>query len=71
MSSNSTCPAIIHIRDFVGRVEPDPTPPGKGLSMQLRISLNILLEDIQSEFVEQEEIPNLVRVFNEGNRSDH
>jgi hypothetical protein len=69
MTSNSTCPAIIHIRDFVEHVEPDPTRPGKGLSMQLRISLNIPLKDIQSDNVEQNEIPTLLRFFNEGNQS--
>ncbi|KAJ5904785.1 uncharacterized protein N7473_001701 [Penicillium subrubescens] len=70
MASNSTCPAIIHIRDFVEQVEPDPTRPGKGFSMQLRISLNIPLKDIQSDDVEQDEIPTLLRFFNEGNQSD-
>lgn len=71
MPSNPTCPAIIHVRDFVEHVEPDPTRPGKGLSMQLRMSLSIPFKDIQSEDVEQEEIPTLVRFFNEGNQSDH
>ncbi|KZN87629.1 hypothetical protein EN45_061900 [Penicillium chrysogenum] len=70
MPSNSTFPAIIHIRDFVEHVEPDPTRPGKGLSMQLRISLNIPWKDIQSDDVEQDDIPTLVRFFNEGNQSD-
>ncbi|KAJ6168290.1 hypothetical protein N7497_001133 [Penicillium chrysogenum] len=70
MPSNSTFPAIIHIRDFVEHVEPDPTRPGKGLSMQLRISLNIPWKDIQPDDVEQDDIPTLVRFFNEGNQSD-
>jgi hypothetical protein len=70
MTSNSTCPAIIHIRDFVEHVEPDPTRPGKGLSMQLRISLNIPLKDIQSDDVEQDEIPTLLRFFDESKQSD-
>jgi hypothetical protein len=70
MPSNSICPAVIHIRDFVEHVEPDPTRPGKGHSMQLRISLNIPLKDVQSEDVKQDEIPTLVRLFNEGNQSD-
>lgn len=68
--SNTTCPAILHIRDFIDRVEPDPTRPGKGLSIQLRISLNIPQKDIQSDDVEQAEIPTLVRFFNKGNQSD-
>lgn len=70
MPSNSTFPAIIHIRDFVEHVEPDPTRPGKGLSMQLRVSLNLPWKDIQSDDVEQDEILTLVRFFNEGNQSD-
>jgi hypothetical protein len=61
MPSNSTYPAVIHIRDFVEHIEPDPTRPGKGQSMQLRISLNIPLKDIQSEDVEHDEIPTLIR----------
>jgi hypothetical protein len=70
MPSNSTYPAVIHIRDFVEHIEPDPTRPGKGQSMQLRISLNIPLKDIQSEDVEHDEIPTLIRFFNEGNQPD-
>jgi hypothetical protein len=70
MPSNTTWPAIIHIRDFIDHVEPDPTRPGKGLSMQLRISLNIPCKGIQSDDVEQNGIPTLVRFFNEGNQSD-
>ncbi|KAJ5394721.1 hypothetical protein N7509_006508 [Penicillium cosmopolitanum] len=38
--------------------------------MQLCISLNILLKDNQSDDVEQDEIPTLLRFFNEGNQSD-
>lgn len=70
MPSNSTFPAIIHIRDFVEHVEPDPTRPGKGLSMQLRVSLNLPWKDIQSDDVKQDKILTLVRFFNEGNQSD-
>lgn len=70
MPSNTTCPAIIHIRDFIDHVEPDPTRPGKGLSIQLRLSLNIPWKDVYSDDVEQDEIPTLVRFFNDGNQSD-
>lgn len=52
MASNSTCLAIIYIRDFVEHVEPNTTRPGKGFLMQLCISLNIPLKDIQSDDVE-------------------
>lgn len=51
-------------------LEPDPTRPGKGLSMQLRISLNIPLKDIQSDDVARDEMLTLLRFFNEGNQSD-
>jgi hypothetical protein len=43
--------------------------PGKGLFMQLRFSLNIPDKAVHSEDVEQDNIPTLVRLFNEGNRS--
>ncbi|KAJ5612016.1 hypothetical protein N7510_005210 [Penicillium lagena] len=68
MPSNKSFPAILHIRDFIEHVEPDPTRPAKGLSMQLRVSLNIPDKDVQSDDVEQHDIPTLIRFFNEGNR---
>jgi hypothetical protein len=68
MPSNKSSLAILHIRDFIEHVEPDPTRPGKGLSMQLRVSLNIPDKDVQSDDVEQDDIPTLIRFFNEGNR---
>jgi hypothetical protein len=37
--------------------------------MQLRVSLNIPTKDIQSDDVEQEEIPTLISFSNEGNQS--
>jgi hypothetical protein len=70
MPQNQSFPAILHVRDFIEYVEPDPTRPGKGLSMQLRVSLNIPFKDIQSDGVEQNEIPALIRFFNEGNQTD-
>ena len=70
MPSNTSFPAILHIRDFIENVEPDPTRPGKGLSKQLRVSLNIPDKDVKSDDVEQDDIPTLVRFFNEGNRPD-
>jgi hypothetical protein len=70
MPSNKSFPAILHVRDFIEHVEPDPTRPGKALSMQLRISLNIPFKDIESDDVESNEIPTLIRFFNESNQSD-
>lgn len=57
MPSNKYFPAILQVLDFIGNVEPDPTRPGKGLSIQLRVSLNIPSQDIHSDDVEQNEIP--------------
>ena len=68
MPSNQSSLAILHIRDFIEHVEPDPTRPGKGLFMQLRVSLNIPDKDVQSDDVEQDDIPTLIRFFNEENR---
>ena len=70
MPSNKSFPAIIHVRDFIDSVEPDPTRPGRALSMQLGVSLNIPFKDIESDDVESNEIPTLIRFFNEGNQSD-
>lgn len=70
MPSNKSFSAILHVLDFVENVEPDPTRPGKGLSIQLRVSLNIPSQDIHSDDVEQHEIPTLIGFFNEGNRPD-
>jgi hypothetical protein len=70
MPSNGSLPAILHVRDFVEHVEPDPTRPGKALSMQLRVSLNIPFKDIESDDVESKEIPTLIRIFNDGNQPD-
>lgn len=38
--------------------------------MQLRISLNIPLKDIQSDNIEQDKIPTLRRFYSDGNQSD-
>jgi hypothetical protein len=65
-----TYPAIIHVRNFVEHIEPDPARPGKGLSLQLRVSLNIPRKEIQSDDVEQDEIPTLIRFFNDSNQPD-
>ncbi|KAJ5355386.1 uncharacterized protein N7496_012598, partial [Penicillium cataractarum] len=42
----------------------------KGLSLQLHVSLNIPDTDVQSDDVEQRDIPTLIRFFKEGNRPD-
>jgi hypothetical protein len=39
MPSTRTDPVDLHIHDFINHVDPDPTRPGKGLSMQLHVPL--------------------------------
>lgn len=58
------------MRDFVEHIEPDSIHPGKALSMQLHIALNIPFKDIESDNIESSEIPTLIRFFNENNRSE-
>jgi hypothetical protein len=70
MPLTKTFPAILHIRDFIEQVEQDPARPGKGLALQLRISLNIPDKDAQSDDVEQQDIPTMVRFFSDLGRSD-
>jgi hypothetical protein len=42
MLLNKSFPSILYVCDFVENIEPDLIYPGKGLSIQLRVSLNIL-----------------------------
>lgn len=67
MASNKTFPAVIHIRDFIERVKPDPTQPSKGLTLQLYASLNIPERYTQSDNIKQRDVPALVRFFSESN----
>ncbi|CAG8102758.1 unnamed protein product [Penicillium nalgiovense] len=55
MPANKSFSDFLHVRDFIENVEPDPTRPGKGLSIQMRISLNISSQDIHSDDVDQVE----------------
>ncbi|GFG21446.1 hypothetical protein IFM5058_11047 [Aspergillus udagawae] len=70
MPPNRTCPATIHIRDFIDCVEPDPTRPSKNLALQLRLSLNIPDKDEQSDDVTQGDIPTLIRFFSQTTRNE-
>jgi hypothetical protein len=70
MPSNTTNPAVLHIRDFIDHAEPDPTRPGNSLAIQLRVSLNVPCNDICSDDVEQDDIPTLIRFFNERTQPD-
>jgi hypothetical protein len=68
MPSNTTNPAVLHIRDFINHAEPDPTRPGNNLAMQLEVSLNVSYKDICSDDVGQDEILTLIRFFDERNQ---
>jgi hypothetical protein len=70
MPSNTTYPAVLHIRDFIDHAEPDPTRPGNNLAIQLQVSLNVPYKDICSDDVEQDDILTLIRFFNERNQPD-
>jgi hypothetical protein len=70
MALNKSFPAILHIRDFIEQVELDPARPGKGLALQLRISLNIPKKDTESDDIEQQDIPTIVRFFSSPGQSD-
>lgn len=70
MPSNITNPVVLHIRDFINHAEPDPTRPGNSLAIQLHVSLNVPYKDICSDDIEQDDIPTLIRFFNERNQPD-
>ena len=63
--SSTKCPAIIHLRDFVETVGPDPTRPDQQAAIQLQTVLNIpsLQPDEQSNDMEICPVPALVRIF--------
>lgn len=57
-----------HIR--ICRWQQDPTPPRKGLALQLLISINIPEKYVESDDIEQEDIPIMVRFFSDPGRSE-
>lgn len=63
--STTKNPAIIHLRDFVEVVEPDPTRLDQQAAIQLQVALNIppVQPDEQSDDLDVCPIPTLVRVF--------
>jgi hypothetical protein len=70
MASNRTLPAVLHIRDFIEDVAPDPTRPDKRLAMQLKSPLNIPIQlSMQSDDVEVQEIPTMICFFCETGHS--
>jgi hypothetical protein len=70
MPLNKSFPAILYLRVFIEHVELDLIRPGKGLALQLRVLLNIPEKDAQSDDIEQQDIPTLVRFFSDLGQSD-
>jgi hypothetical protein len=64
--SSITSPAIIHVRDFIENVEPDPSRPDHSSNIQLQMSLNIpclLTLEEESDDVESAMIQTSIRIF--------
>jgi hypothetical protein len=61
--------AYLHLRDFIEEVGPDPARPNRGLALQLLVSLHIPEKDVQSDDVDNHDIPTLIRFFCEPGRT--
>lgn len=56
------CPAILHVRDFIDQVGPDPTRVQQPAALQIQSTLNIPYEqDMQPDDVQFDPIP--LRVY--------
>lgn len=58
-------PAYLHLRDFIKEVGPNPARLNKEQALQLLISLHIPEKDIQSDDVDNHDIPILIRFYYE------
>jgi hypothetical protein len=64
--SSITSPAIIHVRDFIDNVEPDPSRPDLSSNIQLLMSLNVpppVSVEEESDDVECGPIQTSIRFF--------
>jgi hypothetical protein len=64
--------AIIHLRDFIEKVGPDPTCPDQTHILQIQASLNIpsVKPEEQSDDINVCPIPALIRFFTPAGRAD-
>jgi hypothetical protein len=64
MPSHVNSPAILHLRDFINSVGPDPSRPGQGLALQIEASLHLPFQtDLYSDDVELTELPTTIHFF--------
>lgn len=64
MPSQVNSPAILHLRDFINSVGPDPSRPGQGLALQIEASLHLPFQtDLYSDDVELAELPTTIHFF--------
>lgn len=64
MPSQVYSPAILHLRDFINKVGPDPSRPGQGLALQIEASLHLPFQtDLYSDDVELTGLPTTVHFF--------
>lgn len=64
MPSQIYSPAILHLRDFINSVGPDPSRPGQGLALQIEASLHLPFQtDLYSDDVDLTGLPTTVHFF--------
>ena len=64
MPSQVNSPAILHLRDFINSVGPDPSRPDQGLALQIEASLHLPFQtDLYSDDVELNELPTTIHYF--------
>jgi hypothetical protein len=63
MPSQVNLPAILHLRDFINSVGPDPSRPDQGLALQIEASLHLPFQsDLYSDDVELTALPTTIRI---------
>jgi hypothetical protein len=64
MPSQVNSPAILHLRDFIDTVGPDPSRPDQGLALQIRAALHLPFQtNLYSDDVELNELPTTIQFF--------
>lgn len=64
MPSQANSPAILHLRDFINSVGPDPSRPQQGLALQIEASLHLPFQtDLYSDDVELTELRTTILFF--------
>jgi hypothetical protein len=64
MLSHANFPAILHLRDFINSVGPDPSWPNQGLALQIEASLYLPFQtDLYSDDVELAELLTIIYFF--------